>query len=326
MSNLSPSKYLILTDFDGTLANTFAPSPDNLGVHEVHRLVIGEIFGSEGLRAYSSIGELSNRAPLELIVEILKVNPSLAQKAREFLNTSSAPKIVWNESEPEKTMAELLVQVKLHMLLGQVGNTFKDGGEWPALYDGVSDFFKGIQRINSQGQVNMEVGVISSGHTKFIEKVFNLCGIPMPQIIVTDDDIRPRVNPREKSRRTKPSAFLFALAHRQWLKNLGVSGANFDAKTALNLRNHIAYIGDDPAKDGNMARESHAPFLLFDPHSKHGDLSGIFHFTSWLDLISALENGQVLGMMRDGHDFSEILNSIPPEARVVSREIRNNTK
>jgi phosphoglycolate phosphatase-like HAD superfamily hydrolase len=309
----SKNRYLILSDFDGTLVDTFTPSPNNLGVSEASSLAVRDVFGDEGTGTYESIGGLGNRAPSELVADILKENPGLLKEARNFAKERG---LDWSGADSIKAITELFVQCKLKKLLGEVGEKFPDGRVWPALYDGVPKFFKKVEEINARGEISLDVGILSSGHKEFIEKTFSLWNIKSPQVMVTDDDIRQRKYPEEQFRRIKPSSFLFAYAHWKWLSFQGVTPKSFDLASAIELRNRAIYIGDDPVKDGNLAREAKVPFCLFDRgKNKNLDETDQFCFREWDQLNRILEQPELARRMREGAPFSEILQSSFQELR-----------
>jgi len=78
---------MLLVDFDGTIAQTFVPSPRNLGITEAYRLSCEDIFGPEILPLYDSIGGLQNRGPIELVSTFLRLGDEelLIEKAELFL-------------------------------------------------------------------------------------------------------------------------------------------------------------------------------------------------------------------------------------------------
>lgn len=269
---LKNTNYLFLMDFDGTIANTFEPSPKKFGVNEAYEFAVKEIFGEEGLITYQAIGGLKNRAPIELVSAILAQKPKLIEEAKKIiLQKPNEAKLFLDKDCFKKTITEILVQFKLEKLLKQIGTKFSDEKTWPQPYEGIPEFFKKISDINKEGKINIDIGIISSGHTKFIEKTFSLWKIPCPELLVTDDDIRTRLYPEEKERRIKPSSFLFALMHQKWLKKQGINSQNFDFKFAEDMHEKVFYIGDDFEKDGGLAQEAHILFCWFNSEYTEGE-------------------------------------------------------
>ena len=54
-------------DFDGTIANTFVPSPNGIGVNDACRMAVGTMFGADGFAVFDEIGGLRNRSPLDFM-------------------------------------------------------------------------------------------------------------------------------------------------------------------------------------------------------------------------------------------------------------------
>ena len=65
-------RYLFVSDFDGTVSNTFAESPNGINVDMAYEYAIKKFFGEEGLIVYQKIGGLQNRAPGEVVLNILR--------------------------------------------------------------------------------------------------------------------------------------------------------------------------------------------------------------------------------------------------------------
>ena len=58
---------LVVFDFDQTMANTFASSPNVKGVAEACEAVIFTVFGAGGIQHFNMVGGLKNRSPRELV-------------------------------------------------------------------------------------------------------------------------------------------------------------------------------------------------------------------------------------------------------------------
>ncbi len=137
-------------------------------------------------------------------------------------------------------MADELVKAKIECLINEIGKPLPDGSLWPRLTNGFDDFWK---RLTSMDMDEVPfTGVLSSGHYDFIFETFRVHGLEMPGITVTDDELRVLPEPL-----CKPDG-------RLWTYMLSV--ANVSLAQAV-------YIGDDPVKDGTLARNAGIPFLHF---------------------------------------------------------------
>jgi phosphoglycolate phosphatase-like HAD superfamily hydrolase len=237
------NSHLVLLDFDGTIANTFADSPRGMNVNVASRLAISEVFGRNGALAFDESGGLRNREPGELVRDI------------GGMVRANGLDVAGN--------TEWFVAAKLSRLTAEISP------EWPQLYPGAKGF---LQKASRDGYW-ADVGILSSGHDGFISRVLEVNGIdPSSMIMVTSDLIRQREMPKRP--RFKPNPYQFAEAHRQWLVKKGIlpvpEEGNGDPFVGRNYgKDKILYVGDDPIKDGGLALESRVPFV-FVPFTKPG--------------------------------------------------------
>jgi phosphoglycolate phosphatase-like HAD superfamily hydrolase len=245
-------QYLFAFDFDGTLADTFTPSPNKIGVNEAHQLAIELIFGHEGLDIYNQIGGLQNRAPSELVCDLLAVEERLFLKAEKLANQTRNDR--WDDNNPKNSIAEMIVEAKLSFLLEEVSE------KWPLPFDGTLETLEAISGLS------IPFAVLSSGHERFIVKTFGVWGIPQPKFLVTEDDVRWRKFPADICKRVKPSVFPFSILHHRWIKEIAANGHFLSA--ARDSRQRVIYFGDDPLKDGGLAKNVGVPFGWFNSNSK----------------------------------------------------------
>lgn len=234
--------YLMILDFDNTIALTLKPSPNKIGVEEAYRSAIEELFGMSGLAAYEEIGGLQNMAPSELVKALLSV--------------------IETHQKPEK-ITEMIVEKKLSVLMKEIGTHFHDGSIWPEPCPGIVNFFKSISEANKKGGIHIDVAILSSGHRDFIKKTFRVWGQKCPKILVTDDDAR-----RLPDYPTKPAKILLDLILKKW-KNRGYPE-----------NGNIMYFGDDLRKDGQFAKNAGISFGWFNPN-QHAIVPKVFQFSSW---------------------------------------------
>src|SRR3989338_3186708 len=299
-------RYLLAFDFDNTIAQTFVPSPNNLGVLEVHDYVVKDIFGEKGLTIYKNkLQGLQNRAPLELVHQLLtqECSETLKDCALEFLRTKAdslngqVPKdkgipLDLNLRPLDQVLTELFVRTKLLYLVSEVGQKFPDSRIWPQPTNGFLEFWETVTTINSQSDFRIDTAIISSGHENFIRKTFSVWGIDCPNILVTDDDIRAKKYPQQLNRRVKPGVFPFALAHHEWLRMQALTDCHFDINYASAIRDRIVYFGDDPQKDGMLAENSGVSYGQFGSLAWQHLYNNQFVFDDWCDPAYALKSHQ----------------------------------
>lgn len=310
-------RYLIGVDYDGTLFNTSKRSPNGINVKEAYYRAIYDIFGHPIAKQFLISG-LQNRAPSEIIADILHAHRSgpefdeartnLLAKARSFFETQEGHNgyfipecedgvVQWDEKSPVRTVTEMLVGRKLNYLLDEIGQSNDNGEMWPPPCGEALDFLKVAGDLHEQGYP-LDVGIISSGHNSFIQKSLEVWNVPQPQILVTDDDIRPKTYPLELERRVKPGQLPFALAHFKWLKQQGLlRHDSLVVEEGQETRKRIAYVGDDLEKDMVMAYRANVRRYLYP-------------VTSWAEMTETL---WVNREMLDGRPIAEILPLTPGE-------------
>lgn len=254
--------YLLLSDFDRTIAETFRLSPNGVGVDEACAFALVAVFGVEVLPHYVALGGLGNRAPGELVRALTERESSLAQRAVE----RHPDKLTGAMAEEE--LAELLVRLKLYILLQEIGP------EWPKPCTGFRGFAETLQR--DLGSL-FDFGIVSSGHEEFISQTMTVWGVNTPAIMVTDDDVRLLRNPEDSLMRVKPARFPFDLAIHRWRRK----------PPPEEILSRVVYLGDDLSKDGGLALNVGIPFGLFTDEPV-GDMSrfhpGSFQFNDWEEL------------------------------------------
>ncbi len=306
-------RYLFLFDFDGTLADTFSPSPNNIGVNEAYEGAITQIFGGRGLDVYREIGGLKNNAPSELIGRMLKQDKSLITCAKSKLLSGKHGSLDWNEENPSQTITEFLIQEKLKISLREIGPS------WPEPFNGVVPMLKYIEELNNDG-IDIDIGIVTSGHTKFVEKVLQAWGVKGPNICITDDDLRYKypLQPKpEDERLIKPSQTLFSIARAKWLRQHDIEPVNTNFDFALGLREYVVYFGDDSVKDGEFALNSKLLFGLFDKDGKSKkEEQGrtTFTFSDWGKLSKKLLSKKTIKAMREGKKMQEVFALILKES------------
>lgn len=276
--------YLLLSDFDGTVAKTFTPSPHGIGVLEGYHIALEKLSGRDPLPLLDAIGGVGNRAPAELVRAILNVHPSFEQVARTRIE-SDLPYLLGRE--PEYAITEALVRFKLDVLVGEIGP------EWPKPCKGFLEFAQFLEEQTDLG-IKIELGLLTAGHKLFVKRTFRMWGISYPTVAVTDDDVRWRKRPKDALKRVKPAVFPFNLAMRRWMRSP-------EGKALA----QVAYFGDDLVRDGGLARNARVPFGLFNdkpsPEFALTDFpAGVFTFDDWRRIIDHMEG------LRQGQTCSEV--------------------
>jgi hypothetical protein len=230
------SEKLFATDFDGTYALTQELAPNGMNVTKAYDAAVLALFGEQGFSRYTSLGGLQNRAPSEVVSELL---PGL-------------------DEEVLHQRTEDLVQIKLSFLSKQIGQKLHDGEIWPRLAPGFKDVWDKISQAST-----MSTAVISSGHTDFIKRFHEVHELTEADILLTDDDMRPLAASVPAEVCVKPSRLLLDSVFIGWL---GMRGLGLD-DWPLELRklpSTVTYTGDDANKDGNLARNFGAGFIHID--------------------------------------------------------------
>ena len=318
--------YLIVFDFDGTVADTFEPNPKGVGVDEAYRLAVWDIFGQAGIEMYDKAGGLQNRAPEEIVSLILAENKQIIEQAekcfdarnktlRRLVPEGKGAPLEWisgDKNRLQKTIAEMLVLIKLSHLMDEIGTKFSDGTAWPKPCAGFLDFIRTIKDLRLES-FDIQSAIISSGHDEFIKKTFAVWGLEPPRIMVTDDDMRGRSYPIEFQKRVKPSPYLFDIIQSQWIAD-GILFSEYARHIELILesRKRMMYFGDDLNKDGGLAGSAGVPFGLFDPSQgacyKNGDSS--FVFGDWKELAEFISRDEIKEIFSKGGSMAMVIDRI----------------
>ena len=233
---------LAATDFDKTVALTTEPSPAGVGVIEAYDIAVDAVFDPDQFAAYQNNNGLRNRAPFEVVSELMP--------------GAYVSEIKDKEHELNKA--------KLDVLLGQIGTRFADGQLWPRPVPGYLEFCERMHETRDAG-IRVEDAIISSGHEAFIRKTYDVWAIRYPDHLITVETLERFGMGSE----TKPSPRLMDIARGFWRAGYGLPFWEDATDEELAL---IAYAGDDPVKDGGLATNSRVPFVLIPdaPESREG--------------------------------------------------------
>lgn len=308
--------YLLLTDFDQTVADTFsshmgADRRPIYGTPDVVSAVVDRLFGPD---TYKEIGGMQNRSPIEL-TRALSQTPQWMEGCRNLQIADEDPDVYMH-------VTKQLNNQKLHVLLEQIGRPLRDAHVvWPPHLPGFITFVSRVNDYNaSANEARIDWGVISSGHDDFINTTFEKWSEHYdtdinPTVIVTQDTLEQRyetVFPTSESRRSKPNPMPLALGIMDWQRtngNIDMRGKVLPgtAKRTKDAMDRVMYTGDDPVRDGHMARNADVVFGLMKTKMKFTAIPGEkqFNFGDWNDLATALMSPHVA--LHEGKPLDEIL-------------------
>lgn len=246
---MSAAKMLGL-DFDGTISLTYETAPGIKGVDEAYAEAIEATMGMVALDQFLLQGGAMHRTPAEIVKSF---EPSL-------------------EAEEIDALAIQIRDAKLSVLLDQIGSPLPEGGCWPRLSNGFEDLWGSINNAPKDNLIG--TAVISAGHAEFIVKCFDICSLPQPEIIVTDDSlVAMGYGDMPAELRAKPNPTVLLVAKSLWL------GSHEEINGISNQQ--IMYVGDDANKDAGLALNCGVGFELLQPHTAEQTWQRV---GQWLDL------------------------------------------
>jgi hypothetical protein len=97
-------------------------------------------------------------------------------------------------------------------------------------------------------------------HQQNKQQILETAGLPHPDIYMTDDEMRRQVQPR-----TKPDPYALQLVRNAWINAYLIPRQQRESQDFMQAtKNRQTYIGDDPEKDGDMAKNDGVEFMLHD--------------------------------------------------------------
>lgn len=236
-----PAAQLLAKDFDGTVAQTFEKSPNGIGVTETYLLAVESMFGVKAIDQYLEAGGLRNRAPVEVVQELAP--DATGDELNQLVNQFNG--------------------AKLGVLLEEVGSLFPDGTVWSRPTAGYLDLRERVEEARSAGLLIDDL-VLSSGHESFIRKTYKAWSVGQPTHVVDEEAIRRQALSLPIRQLVKPSPVLMDVVHNTWRQGYGLLAVSDHSPSE---RDRIIYIGDDPAKDGELAKSSGIDFVLLEAGS-----------------------------------------------------------
>lgn len=262
--------YMLAYDFDNTCYKTIgSDAPD---VEDAYLFAVGAVLGAPAQNQYVRHGGLKNRAPSEIVAESINTDPQTLGHAleqaeiqleadstihyhRQAVAEFVARRQVTADQLAIQAVTELVVLRKKEVLFAQINP------DWPKPINGFDEHWAGLySRRNAGGDWDtIHTAVVSSGHSDFIGRVLQANGLPEPDLYVTDDEMRRQPQPR-----VKPHPLLLRLVRNTWFSEYRVIKKAEDQAFLNNSKKRQVYIGDDLAKDGQMAASDGITFIHHD--------------------------------------------------------------
>lgn len=218
-------------DFDGTMAQTFLPSPHNISVNEAYCGAIDAVFGLDALTKYQQEGGHCNRAPIEIV--------------RQLAGDANAAE--------QTTLLKQLDEAKLGILLPEIGPS------WPLPVPGFASFSKKIEHMQAEHPV--DVIVTSSGHDAFIRRTLDVWGIFRPSAIVAQELIQQIANAHGETMPFKPDQRVISYAAAVWHGLYRITSGVVPPSSKE--RQRMSYVGDG-AVDRELAANAQIAFHYID--------------------------------------------------------------
>ncbi len=267
------SSYMLNIDFDETCFTTFISKGDGVEVHRAYEIAVDTVLGKEAQQDFSNYGGLSNRAPLDVIKGLIDREPSLIQRALGHAQEYFAhPEVrtdiglgliarfadrgqAVNDELTWRAITEMLVIRKKEILIPQISE------EWPMPVKGFGEFWHAFYTEKERrGLKHVHTAIVSSGHTDFIQLALEQAGLELPDVFMTDDEMRRQPHPK-----TKPDPMALQLVRKAWLNAYLIPSTLRRSDSFISAaRRREVYIGDDIKKDGQMAANDKIKFLHHD--------------------------------------------------------------
>lgn len=214
-------------------------------------MAVGKIFG-EATAKYckNELGGLQNRSPSELMHALIPDNRNIFAFTKSY------------------------VEERFNILESKIGK------DWPEPCEGFVDFYQEIVARE------IDFAIVSSGHRSFIEKTFKAKDLVIPNIIVSDDEIKKHAY-LPQVRRDKPATLPMDMAYCQWLNQVGYCYGGAKYGQEIPAKDNIIYFGDSLLKDGKMAERAGVKFGWFVSESayKNEPEKRRFTFGNWKEII-----------------------------------------
>lgn len=268
------ASFVLEVDFDETCFTTLISSGKGPEVHEAYEVSVEQVVGSEARQDFRGYGGLSNRAPLDVIIGLLSREPrfigaALDHAQEHFAHPTDISDMglgliarfanrgtVEYDDLTIRAVTEMLVVRKKEHLIPQISEA------WPKPVNGFDEKWAEWheRKENDERWKEVQLAIVSSGHTDFITKTLEVCGLSLPDVFMTDDEMRRQVYPR-----TKPDPYALELVRNAWFNAYLISAEDRGSSDFVEAaQNRQVYIGDDLEKDGKMAFNDGIHFIHHD--------------------------------------------------------------
>jgi hypothetical protein len=160
-------------DFDGTTNDTGEEAPGIKTVNDGYKEGLDVAFGPEAADVFEAQGGHNHRTPPQIVEDITVV-----------LRLGLVPADILSKSKQ-------VVDVKQGILFDQIGAPLPDGALWPRTTEGFREYWEAIYVAREHGRL-VDTAILSSGHTPFIEKSFDVHGLPQPDMMITEEVINEK--------------------------------------------------------------------------------------------------------------------------------------
>jgi hypothetical protein len=231
---------LMLNDFDGTQALTSETATGIPTVNDGYAAAIDELFGSEAADKFLKDGH-GHSTPAEIVATLMDLDPN---------------------HEEVKQSVLFVVRKKLEILTAAIGRPLPDGTTWPRQSEGFAETWMGVHNAQVEG-FPIGTAVVSAGHTEFEQKVFDMWGLPQPDMYLTDDIVNALALALPWEEQVKPSPMLVELAQTLHAYKLKRKVEAFKHSKALPSLIRTIHVGDAD-KDKQLAENAGIAYVIID--------------------------------------------------------------
>jgi hypothetical protein len=232
-------------DFDGTTNDTGEEAPGIKTVNDGYKEGLDVAFGPEAADVFEAQGGHNHRTPPQIVEDITVV-----------LRLGLVPADILSKSKQ-------VVDVKQGILFDQIGAPLPDGALWPRTTEGFREYWEAIYVAREHGRL-VDTAILSSGHTPFIEKSFDVHGLPQPDMMITEEVINEFLfNSIPPEYRGKPAPLPLSISKIAWAAKYGKAIHEKGLSESMNSK--ILLVGDSSRADGGLATNVGVHFELLDP-------------------------------------------------------------
>jgi hypothetical protein len=240
-SHLEDSQ-LMLNDFDDTEAFTSERAPGIPTVNDGYASGIDELFGAVAVERFLRKGH-GHRTPTEIVANIMNLPP---------------------DKEEVREAAAFVTRRKLEVVSSAIGKPLEDGTPYPRQSEGFSETWMGVYAAQEEG-FPLGKAVVSSGHTEYEQRVFDMWGLPQPDMYLTDDVVNAMALQIPWVDQVKPSPMLVEVAQTIHAYKLKRTHEAFKNSNLLASSIRTIYVGNAP-QDEQLARNARIAYTNVGPN------------------------------------------------------------